>query len=136
MQRHLRRFDAEIYALFRIVAGSLFLCHGAQKLFGLFGGPPGEMPAGLLYTAGAIELVGGALVALGLYARKTKIRPKTKMCPVSNRRLQKYVRAGGRIVQSPTSKHTTPAIPTRNWTSRRTRASLLSLVKGIVSMEA
>ena len=68
MQRHLRRFDAEIYALFRIVAGLLFLCHGAQKLFGLFGGPPGEMPAALLYSAGAIELVGGALVALGFYA--------------------------------------------------------------------
>ncbi len=68
MQRHLRRFDAEIYALFRMVAGFLFLCHGAQKLFGLFGGPPGEMPDALLYAAGAIELVGGALVALGLYA--------------------------------------------------------------------
>ncbi len=68
MQRRLRRFDAEIYALFRMVAGFLFLCHGAQKLFGLFGGPPGEMPAGLLYTAGAIEFAGGALVALGLYA--------------------------------------------------------------------
>ncbi len=68
MQRYLRRFDAEIYALFRMVAGFLFLCHGTQKLFGLFGGPPGEMPAGLLYTAGAIELVGGALVALGFYA--------------------------------------------------------------------
>ena len=68
MQRHLRRFDAEIYALFRMVAGFLFLCHGAQKLFGLFGGPPGEMPTALLYAAGAIELVGGALVAVGLYA--------------------------------------------------------------------
>ncbi len=68
MQRRLKRFDAQIYALFRIVPGFLFLCHGAQKLFGLFGGPSGEMPPALLYAAGGIEFVGGALVALGLYA--------------------------------------------------------------------
>ncbi len=68
MQSRLRRFDGPIYALLRMVAGFLFLCHGAQKLFGLFGGPPAEMPAAALYSAGGIEFVGGALVALGLYA--------------------------------------------------------------------
>ncbi len=64
----LTRFQQPIYALMRIVVGFLFACHGAQKLFGLFGGVPGEMNA-LLYVAGVIELVGGALVALGLFTR-------------------------------------------------------------------
>ena len=62
-------FEGRIYALLRIVAGFLFACHGAQKLFGLFGGPPGEMPAALLYSAGVIELVGGALIAVGFLTR-------------------------------------------------------------------
>ena len=57
-----------VYALMRIVVGFLFLCHGAQKLFGLFGGTSGEMPAALLWTAGLIEFLGGALVMVGLQA--------------------------------------------------------------------
>ena len=64
----LKRFDAEIYALTRIIVGLLFLIHGGQKLFGWFGGPPGEMPPILLYAGGGVELVGGALVALGFFA--------------------------------------------------------------------
>ena len=59
----------QIAALTRIVAGFFFAMHGSQKLFGFFGGAPGEMPAGLLYTAGSIELVGGALVCIGLQTR-------------------------------------------------------------------
>lgn len=64
----LTRFQQPIYALLRIVVGFLFACHGAQKLFGLFGGAPPGMGT-LLYVAGVIELVGGALVALGLFTR-------------------------------------------------------------------
>jgi len=64
MAPFLKPYEGSIYAGFRIVFGALFVQHGAQKLFGLFGGPP-PMPAGLLYTGGLIELVGGALVALG-----------------------------------------------------------------------
>jgi putative oxidoreductase len=63
----LARWSEEIYALTRILFGLLFMCHGLQKILGLFGGPP-EMPAALLYSAGIIELIGGALVALGLFA--------------------------------------------------------------------
>ena len=58
-----------IYALTRMVVGLLFALHGGQKLFGWFGGAPAEMPAALLYTAGAIELVGGTLTAVGLFTR-------------------------------------------------------------------
>src|SRR3977135_497702 len=62
----------------RIIVGALFVGHGAQKLFGFFGGHgldgtgaffeslglrPGRMMA---LAAGLAELTGGALFALGL----------------------------------------------------------------------
>ena len=65
----LSRYEEQVYSLLRIVVGSLFSCHGLQKIFGLFGGAPAEMPLGLLWTAGLIELMAGALVALGVYTR-------------------------------------------------------------------
>lgn len=58
----------KIYAVMRIFVGLLFTAHGLQKVFGLFGGTPPTMPAPLKYSAGGIELVGGALVAIGLFA--------------------------------------------------------------------
>jgi putative oxidoreductase len=55
------------YALMRLVVGLLFACHGAQKLFGVFRGQ--DLPSSpLMVTAGMIELIGGGLVALGLWA--------------------------------------------------------------------
>jgi putative oxidoreductase len=65
--RFLSKHSERIYALMRIVVGFLFACHGAQKLFGVLGGEieTGD-PEGLL--AGLIELIGGGLMALGLYA--------------------------------------------------------------------
>ena len=62
------RYSPQVYALFRIVAGFLFMFHGLQKLFGMFGGtvmPTGSMP----WTAGVIELVGGVLLMIGLLTR-------------------------------------------------------------------
>jgi putative oxidoreductase len=58
----------KIYAVMRIFVGLLFMQHGLQKIFGLFGGAPAEAPAFVKYGAGGIELVGGALVAIGLFA--------------------------------------------------------------------
>jgi len=57
-----------IYALLRIMTGLMFMQHGLQKIFGLFGGVPPEAPPFIVYGAGGIELVGGALVAIGLFA--------------------------------------------------------------------
>ena len=58
----------KLYATMRIFAGLMFLAHGLQKIFGLFGGAPEGAPAFIIYGAGGIELVTGALIALGLFA--------------------------------------------------------------------
>jgi len=59
----------QTHALLRIVAGFLLLCHGGQKLLGWPVSMPAEYLNPLTYTAGAIELVGGALVMVGLFTR-------------------------------------------------------------------
>jgi putative oxidoreductase len=65
--RWLQRFEPPIYTLFRVVAGLLFACHGAQKVFGMFGGTGGHSLPPLIMAGGWIELVGGILIALGLF---------------------------------------------------------------------
>ena len=71
MERAVRKYAPHLYVLLRIVAGLLFACHGAQKLFGVFGGLGGQPGASvplfsLMGLAGCIELVGGLLIALGV----------------------------------------------------------------------
>ncbi|HEX9724238.1 MAG TPA: DoxX family protein [Vicinamibacteria bacterium] len=72
MHQYLNRFSPHAFALLRIVAGLLFLQHGAQKLFGLLGGfgeSGGTAPLlSLMGLAGVIEFFGGLLIALGLFA--------------------------------------------------------------------
>jgi putative oxidoreductase len=63
----------------RVVQGSLMAGHGAQKLFGSFGGPGLEGTSGFMemlgmrpgrpwaYLAGLSEFGGGVLTALGLF---------------------------------------------------------------------
>jgi putative oxidoreductase len=66
MEGVLGRFAPQVYALMRIVVGLLFACHGAQKLFGLFGGP--QMPLMSLFgLAGIIEFFGGLMIAIGFF---------------------------------------------------------------------
>jgi putative oxidoreductase len=67
MKAQLGRHSDTLYALMRIVAGFLFACHGAQKIFGLFGGTPPEAPPFVVWGAGLIELVGGVLIMIGLF---------------------------------------------------------------------
>jgi putative oxidoreductase len=55
----------------RLVVGLMFFCHGAQKLFGWFapaGHHDGHLPP-LMLTGGWIEVVGGLLIAFGLFTR-------------------------------------------------------------------
>ena len=59
------------YAAFRIVTGLLFMQHGAQKLFGAFGGVDGKGMTPPLMSmfgaAGVLEFFGGLLIVLGLF---------------------------------------------------------------------
>ena len=64
MEKWLGKYSNFLYALMRIIAGALFACHGAQKLFGVLGG---QKQTGLLMAAGVIELAGGILIAVGLF---------------------------------------------------------------------
>jgi putative oxidoreductase len=68
----MERFGAETHALARIVTGLLFMCHGGQKLLGWPAPMPegAQAPAFVIWVAGGIELVGGALVAIGLFTRQ------------------------------------------------------------------
>jgi len=53
----------------RIVAGLLFLQHGTTKLLSI---PPTQMSGGtdaITLTSGTLELVGGALLVIGLFTR-------------------------------------------------------------------
>lgn len=60
------RLEAYAYALMRMVFGLLFLFHGLQKLFGMFGGRQVSL-ASLAGAAGLIEAVGGFLITLGYW---------------------------------------------------------------------
>ena len=55
-------------SLLRIIIGFTFSFHGIQKVFGYFGGHR-MPPLSLLGVAGYLELVGGALVLVGLLTR-------------------------------------------------------------------
>lgn len=59
-----------VLSVARIVAALIFMEHGTQKLLG-FPASPNPAPAmmSLSWFAGVLELVGGALLALGLFTR-------------------------------------------------------------------
>src|SRR5262245_54050592 len=67
----MRTYAPHAYALFRIVAGFLFLWHGLSKIFGIPTAPPPGAPGFVIWVGGGIELVGGALVMIGLFTRFT-----------------------------------------------------------------
>jgi putative oxidoreductase len=63
-------YEAQSYALLRIVSGFLFMWHGTSKVLGFPMPPPAEAPAFVIWVAGTIEMVGGALVMIGLRTRE------------------------------------------------------------------
>jgi len=60
-----------LLAVMRIVVGVLFAQYGAQKLWGFAGGRINHDFLTLLGIAGPLELLGGLLLALGLFTRPT-----------------------------------------------------------------
>jgi putative oxidoreductase len=67
--RHLERFQPQLLAILRIVAGLLFLEHGLSKFFGFPVPFPVHPLPTLLLAAGVIELVAGLLITVGLLTR-------------------------------------------------------------------
>ena len=66
MQRVIGGYRSQIFAVFRIVVGFMFMMHGAQKLFGWFGGQ--KVALGSMFgAAGAVEFVCGLMVLIGLF---------------------------------------------------------------------
>lgn len=59
-----------LLSVLRIVAALIFMLHGTQKLFGFPASPnPGPALFSLMGLAGVLEVVGGALLLLGLFTR-------------------------------------------------------------------
>ena len=67
MERFLGKYSPQLYILMRVVIGLMFACHGAQKQLGAFGGTTPPM-FNQFWIGGVIELVGGVLIAVGLFA--------------------------------------------------------------------
>jgi len=69
--RHLERFQPQLRALLRIVTALLFMEHGLAKLIHFpvpQPGVPDPLPP-ILVAAAYIEVIGGALITLGLFTR-------------------------------------------------------------------
>ncbi len=62
----MKAYVDQTYALLRIVSGFVFFWHGSQKLLGF---PPASFdpPWHITYIAGGIELIGGAMIMIGLF---------------------------------------------------------------------
>lgn len=55
-------------SLLRVVAGFLYLQHGAQKLFGVLGQEAAPL-ASMMGVAGVLEFFGGLLILFGVFTR-------------------------------------------------------------------
>jgi putative oxidoreductase len=69
--KFLDKYQSQLLAVLRIVSGLLFLEHGCVKLLHFptsMPMPPGNA-AMIVIVAGVIELVGGALITVGLFSR-------------------------------------------------------------------
>ncbi len=67
----LDRYTPYALAALRIAAGLIFMLHGTQKLLAFPAAGASGMPAAFsfMWFGGVLELVGGVLIALGLFTR-------------------------------------------------------------------
>ena len=64
----LNRYVDPVYCILRLIAGLMLACHGAQLVLGQFGGMSGSNNP-VTQIGGWLQLVGGLLVAFGLFTR-------------------------------------------------------------------
>jgi putative oxidoreductase len=69
MNDRLSVYAPQALAILRIVAALLFIEHGTQKLLGFPAAQFSPALGSLMWFAGLIEIVGGVLVLVGLFAR-------------------------------------------------------------------
>ena len=65
-------WPGRMLSIFRIIAGLVFITFGTMKVFNYPPLPPGQPPIPLMSQAGIggmMEIVGGALIVLGLFTR-------------------------------------------------------------------
>lgn len=64
----LSKYADTVFCIMRLIVGLMFACHGGQLVLGMFGGMPGsDQP--MMQIGGWIMLVGGFLIAFGLFTR-------------------------------------------------------------------
>lgn len=84
LSRHYHRLEVFAYPLVRFVTGFFLVPHGAQKLFGFFGGSAAQSAAffskiglepalPLVYIVGIIEFFGGLCIAFGFLTRPAAV---------------------------------------------------------------
>jgi putative oxidoreductase len=67
MSPFLARFEGPIYAILRIMTGIMFMMHGTGKLFLWPQGKAVPATGSVPWIAGVLEVVCGALIAIGLF---------------------------------------------------------------------
>ena len=67
--KKLQQYHDQFYLVFRVLVGLMFFQHGAQKLLGWFGAEATVPLFSLIGLAGLLELVGGLVIAAGLFTR-------------------------------------------------------------------
>ena len=70
MENLLNTWRPRVLSVLRVVTGFLYLQHGTQKMFGFPGAQHGPYDlVSLIGAAGALEVVGGVLILIGLFTR-------------------------------------------------------------------
>jgi len=83
ISKHAEKYKDQLYFVFRVFVGLLFLQHGLQKLLGLFGGVGGDGVAitifSLMGLAGVIECLAGLGIAFGFFTRLVAVVAAVEM---------------------------------------------------------
>lgn len=69
LEARLTAYSPTALAVFRVIFGLLYLCHGLSKVIGWPIGPAAAVGTYPDYYAGWIELITGVLITLGLFTR-------------------------------------------------------------------